>query len=254
MTAALSTSGLQVRFGRFKAVDGVSLAVEAGARHALIGPNGAGKTTLVHALTGSIAPSEGSIRLDGQDVTRLSERGRVRKGLARTFQINQLFRGLTVLENVVLAVLERQGKASRMWRSAHRDRIAVEEARQHLSLVNLLPVADREVRSLPYGSQRLLEIAIALATRPRILVLDEPAAGVPAAESEAIFERIRALPGDLTVLFIEHDMGLVFRFAERVTVLVAGRILTEGTPREVSRDVRVQDVYLGRGARAHAAA
>jgi branched-chain amino acid transport system ATP-binding protein len=252
MTPALATTDLIVRFGHFQAVAGVSLQIAAGSRHALIGPNGAGKTTLVHALTGSVAAASGSIRLDGRDVTRMSARARVKQGLARTFQINQLFGGLTVLENVMLAVLERTGKSGAFWRSAAGDRRTIEEARHHLAFANLLALADHPVRQLPYGSQRLLEIAIALATRPRILVLDEPAAGVPAAESEAIFERIHALPSDLTLLFIEHDMGLVFRFADRITVLVNGRILAEGSPDAISGDAEVRAIYLGRKAR-HAA-
>ena len=246
MNPALATRDLSVRFGNFQALNGVSLAIRAGARHALIGPNGAGKTTLVHALTGRIAPSQGSICINGEDVTQISERGRVKKGLARTFQISQLFLGLTALENVLLAVLERDGKANAFWRSVDHDKHSMDEARQHLAFVNLLSVADRQVRTLPYGCQRLIEIAIALATRPHILVLDEPATGVPNAESEAIFERIQALPGDLTFLFIEHDMRLVFRFSDRITVLVGGEVLTDGTPQEIMDDPRVREIYLGR--------
>ncbi len=246
MTAALSTKDLSVRFGAFRAVDGVNLNVRPGARHALIGPNGAGKTTLVHALTGSLSPTEGSIAIFGEDITRLSEKDRVRRGLARTFQINQLFRGLSVLDNVVLAIMERDRKTLAFWRSAAADKRAHDEAREHLAFVNLTPHADRAVRDLPYGSQRLLEIAIALATKPRILILDEPAAGVPSSESQAIFERIHALPQDLTLLFIEHDMSLVFRFSDRISVLVAGQVMVEGTPAEISSDDRVKEIYLGR--------
>lgn len=252
MSVAIETSNLTVRFGNFTAVDNVSLSIPTGARHALIGPNGAGKTSLVHALTGSIAATSGKILVGGEDVTRMPQRLRVRHGLARTFQINQLFRGLSVLDNVTLAIFERENKTKAFWRSAAADRAVIAEAREHLAFVHLEAFADRPVHSLPYGSQRLIEIAIALATRPRVLVLDEPAAGVPAAQSEAIFERIHALPRDLTLLFVEHDMGLVFRFAERITVLVAGRVLSEGTPAEISADPRVREVYLGR--RGHHAA
>jgi branched-chain amino acid transport system ATP-binding protein len=170
----------------------------------------------------------------------------VRRGLSRTYQINQLFRGLSVLDNVVLAVLERKQLTRVFWRRAAHDNATIEEAREHLAFVNLIAHADRPVHELPYGLQRLLEIAVALAARPRILVLDEPAAGVPAAQSEAIFERIHALPRDLTLLFVEHDMNLVFRFADRITVLVEGRIITEGTPAEISGNERVREVYLGR--------
>jgi branched-chain amino acid transport system ATP-binding protein len=243
---AIETRDLTVRFGHLTAVSGVSLAIEAGARHALIGPNGAGKTTLVHALTGGIAASSGVVRIGGTDVSRMRESARVRLGLARTYQINQLFRGLTVLDNVALAVFERKHATRVFWRSAARDKASLAEAREHLAFVNLVKEADRPVHELPYGSQRLLEIAVALATRPRVLILDEPAAGVPATQSEAIFERIHALPRDLTLLFVEHDMNLVFRFAERITVLVGGRVMTEGSPAEISADPAVREVYLGR--------
>jgi len=252
MITAIETSGLTVRFGNFTAVGDVSLTVAAGTRHALIGPNGAGKTSLVHALTGAIPASSGTVRIGGEDVTHLSQAARVRHGLARTFQINQLFRGLTVLENVTLAIFERERKTRAFWRLAASDKAVIDEARSHLAFVHLDALADRPVHSLPYGAQRLIEIAIALATKPRVLVLDEPAAGVPAAQSESIFERIHALPRDLTLLFVEHDMGLVFRFAERITVLVGGQIMTEGTPAEISADDRVRQVYLGR--RGHHAA
>ncbi|MET4245360.1 ABC transporter ATP-binding protein [Bradyrhizobium sp. RT10b] len=243
---AIETRDLSIRFGHFAAVSGVSLAIAAGSRHALIGPNGAGKTTLVHALTGGVAASSGMILISGDDVTRLGESARVRRGLSRTYQINQLFRGLSVLDNVVLAVLERKQLTRVFWRRAAHDNATIEEAREHLAFVNLIAHADRPVHELPYGLQRLLEIAVALAAGPRILVLDEPAAGVPAAQSEAIFERIHALPRDLTLLFVEHDMNLVFRFADRITVLVEGRIITEGTPAEISGNERVREVYLGR--------
>ncbi|MBR1219055.1 ABC transporter ATP-binding protein [Bradyrhizobium sp. U87765 SZCCT0131] len=251
-TNAIAASGLTVRFGNFTAVGGVDLGIAAGSRHALIGPNGAGKTTLVHALTGGLRPTAGSVHLGGRDVTRLREAGRVRLGLARTYQINQLFRGLSVLDNVMLAIFERDRKTFAFWRRASRDSAVIEEARGHLAFVNLADHAERIVATLPYGLQRLLEIAVALATKPKVLVLDEPAAGVPAAQSEAIFERIHALPRELTLVFVEHDMNLVFRFAERITVLVAGRVLTEGTPAEISADERVREVYLGR--RGHHAA
>ena len=246
MTAALATSDLSIRFGAFEAVRQVSLAIRPGARHALIGPNGAGKTTLVNALTGSLKPTAGRIMLAGEDATHLSEAQRVHKGLVRTFQINQLFVNLSVLDNVWLAVLERKRRTGIFWRSAKADRAALDEARSCLEFVHLLPLADQLVATLPYGSRRLLEIALAMAARPRVLVLDEPAAGVPAADSEAIFERIHALPDSLTLVFIENDMRLVFRFAERITVLVAGQILTEGTPADIAANPQVREVYLGR--------
>lgn len=249
---ALETRGVTVRFGHFTANAEVDLAIAPGSRHAIIGPNGAGKTTFVHALTGGLAPAAGKVLLGGTDVTRWREARRVRQGLARTYQINQLFRSLTVLDNVALPIFEREGKTSSFWSSARGDRKVRDEAMAHLGFVNLTGVADRTVASLPYGQQRMLEIAIALATRPNVLVLDEPAAGVPAAASEAIFERIEALPSSLTLLFIEHDMNLVFRFAQRITVLVGGRVMAEGTPAEISADERVRAIYLGR--RGHHAA
>jgi branched-chain amino acid transport system ATP-binding protein len=247
-TPAIETRGLTVRFGNFVAVDGVDLTIKAGARHALIGPNGAGKSTLVHALTGSITPSAGVVKVNGADFTRLPERKRVNGGLARTYQISQLFAGLSARDNVALAIFEREGKTRSIWSRAAKDRAVMDEADEHLAFVNLRDAAQTPVRVLPYGSQRLVEIAVALATRPRVLVLDEPAAGVPTALSEPIFERIAALPKDITLIFIEHDMKLVFRFAERISVLVGGRILTEGTPAEISADPGVREVYLGQSA------
>jgi branched-chain amino acid transport system ATP-binding protein len=251
--SALETRGLTVRFRGFTAVDNVDLAVAPGARHALIGPNGAGKTTLVNALTGSIAPTAGRLHVLGKDVTALAERKRVKQGLVRTYQITQLFRGLSARDNVALAIFEREGKTRSFWSSARRDSAVMDEAAEHLAFANLAADADKPVHLLPYGAQRLMEIAIALATRPRVLLLDEPAAGVPAARSAAVFERIEALPQDITVLFVEHDMNLVFRFAQRITVLVGGRVLTEGPPADISRNEQVRAVYLGRRA-GHAAA
>ena len=242
---ALETQGLSRNFGHFKAVTNVSLQIPVGARHALIGPNGAGKTTLVNVISGQLGPSSGRISVLGKDVTARSQRGRVRAALCRTFQVNQLFTGLTVLENVLATVNERDGFSAQFWRRTSALGTCLSEAHDLLSFVELFAERDRLVRELPYGKRRLLEIAIALATRPKVLILDEPAAGVPARDSEVIFERIAALPRDLTVIFIEHDMGLVFRFAERITVLVGGQILIEGSPREISTDQRVKDVYLG---------
>lgn len=246
MSPALEIHDLTLRFANFVAVDKVSMTVEAGSRQAIIGPNGAGKTSFVHALTGTLTSSAGSVRICGVDATRLSQAARVRQGLARTFQINQLFAGLTVLENVLMAILEREGRTAVFWRSVAAERGAIDEAHALLDMVGLGPQAKARVNALPYGMRRLVEIAIALATKPKVLILDEPAAGVPTTQSEAIFERIDALPRDLTLLFIEHDMNLVFRFAEKITVLVAGAVLTEGTAAEISADQRVREVYLGR--------
>ncbi len=245
MTAALSTRGLSKRWGALIAVDDVSLTLQAGARHALIGPNGAGKTTLINLLTGFTAPSGGEVFLGNIEVTRLPQHQRVKCGMTRTFQINTLFPGLTVLESTLLAVFERKGVAARWMRTVATQHAEIDEALAILRSLDLEGDADAVTRSLPYGKQRLVEIALALATRPSILLLDEPAAGIPAAESAGLFAVLAKLPREVTILFIEHDMGVVFRFAERITVLAGGRILTEGTPQDIAADKRVREVYLG---------
>jgi branched-chain amino acid transport system ATP-binding protein len=241
----LRTENLSRSFGALVAVDGVSLALPAGARHALIGPNGAGKTTLINLLTGVLEPSAGEAFLGGERITGLAAHERVKRGIARTFQVTNLFPALTVMESMMLAIHERNG-AGGEWHRDHRARHGdIDEARALLAQLRLEADAQTVTSRLPYGRQRVVEIALALATRPRILLLDEPAAGIPAGESAELLGVVGALPREVTVLFIEHDMGLVFRFAERITVLVAGRILMEGTPGEVARDERVKAVYLG---------
>ncbi|MDQ3026522.1 MAG: ABC transporter ATP-binding protein [Pseudomonadota bacterium] len=245
MTGVLRTDTLTKRFAGLAAVDGVTLKVPPGARHAIIGPNGAGKTTLINLLCGSIRPTAGDIFLGDERITALAQHQRAKRGLTRTHQVTSLFPGLTVLESVLLAVLERKGLAARFMRPAMEFREEVEEARAILASLALESEAGRRTAELAYGRQRLLEIALGLATRASILLLDEPAAGIPAAQSVEVFGVIARLPADVTVIFIEHDMGLVFRFAERITVLVAGRILMEGTPDEVAADARVRAVYLG---------
>ncbi len=245
MTAALQTHGLGVRFGAFQAVDDVHLSLEPGVRQALIGPNGAGKTTLINLLTGAVRPTAGRIEMQGQDITRLSADRRARMGLARTFQINTLFPSLTPLLSVVLAISEREGLGAVWWRPLARHTALFDEAHALLGRLKLDALAEMPVAELAYGKQRLLEIALAMAARPRILLLDEPAAGVPEDESGELFEVISELPQDIAVLFIEHDMKLVFRFSRRISVLVAGQILTEGTPAEIGADPRVREVYLG---------
>jgi ABC-type branched-subunit amino acid transport system ATPase component len=222
----------------------IALELPHGARHALIGPNGAGKTTLMNLMTGMLAPDSGRIFLDGAEITRERPDDRVKKGLARTFQINTLFPQLSALESVALAVLEREGNAHNWWRGLPRFGAAIEEAQGILDSLKIPPT--KETRELPYGQQRLLEIALALATRPKVLLLDEPAAGVPKDESAALFDAIDGLSRDLTILFIEHDMDVVFRFASRIIVMVGGRILVQGPPAEIARDERVREVYLGK--------
>jgi len=247
MSIVLETRGLTKRFGGLIATNDVSLSVEKGARHALIGPNGAGKTTLINLLTGVIQPSAGSIRLEGEDITGLSQNARVQRGLARTFQINQLFPELTVLETVALAVSERVGAGTAWWRSTGSHRAIAEEAAAILDQFNLGDVMGERTAVLPYGRQRLLEIALAIACQPRVLLLDEPAAGVPEEERHEILAIVAGLPADVTVLLIEHDMDLVFSFADRISVLVGGAVFVEGPVDAIARDPRVREVYLGEG-------
>ena len=245
MTDALAIQNLNKSFGALAVSRDITLTLPKGARHALIGPNGAGKTTLVNLITGVLRPSSGSIVLQGDDITSLPQAARTQRGIARTFQINQLFRGLTVLENVYLAVAERMGVAPRLWRPAGAEREVIDQSLAQLEALRLADDALRLVRELPYGRQRLVEIAIALALQPRVLLLDEPAAGVPSSESHLILDVIGALDPDIAILIIEHDMDVVFRFASRITVLVAGAVLTEGSPQDIRADERVRAVYLG---------
>ncbi|MGI9414074.1 MAG: ABC transporter ATP-binding protein [Hyphomicrobiales bacterium] len=248
MTAALEIKGLYKRFGALPVSSNIHLTLERGARHALIGPNGAGKTTLVNLITGALSPDAGTVGLEGRDVTHLPPEARVTRGLARTFQINQLFSGLTVLENVTLSIAERTGLGGNLWRRASRDISVIDEAMDLLERLKLADDALTVIRELPYGRQRLVEIAITLGQNPKVLLLDEPAAGVPSAESHIILDVIAALPDEIAILIIEHDMDVVFSFAERISVMVGGTILVEGTPGEIARDEQVRAVYLGEAA------
>ena len=241
----LETRGLCKSFGALEVARDIDFRIERGARHALIGPNGAGKTTFVNLLTGVLPPSRGSVMLEGEDVTTLAQAKRVKRGIARTFQINQLFRGLTVQENVCIAVSERLGVGGAMLRPAGKRADVIDEASRLIQILKLGEEAERRVVELPYGRQRLVEIAIALGLNPRVLLLDEPAAGIPSAESHILLDAIATLPKDIAVLIIEHDMDLVFRFAERITVLVSGAIFAEGTPAEIAANHDVRAVYLG---------
>ena len=245
MPPALETRKLCKSFGALTVAENIDFRLEPGARHALIGPNGAGKTTFVNMLMGALAPSSGQILLGGEDVTRVPQSVRVRRGLGRTFQVTSLFRSLPLLDNVALGIAERERTATRMWKPASRHQEIKDEAMHHLSALGLADDATTRVADLPYGKQRLVEIAIALGLRPKVLLLDEPAAGVPSHETEKILSNLEKLPPDIAILIIEHDMDLVFRFARRITVLVQGVVLTEGTPEEIARDKRVHDVYLG---------
>jgi branched-chain amino acid transport system ATP-binding protein len=243
----LSAQGLVMKFGGITATNNVTLDLQKGARHALIGPNGAGKTTLINLLTGVLQPTSGKIVLDGQDITHLAPHQRVRRGMVRTFQINQLFDTLTPLETLAMTVSQQQGLGGKWWQALGARAGVTERCEQLLEQFHLTGVMAQETRVLAYGKRRLLEIAIALACEPRVLLLDEPVAGVPAGEREELLQTVAALPADVSILLIEHDMDLVFSFAQRMTVLVNGTVLTEGEPGQIAQDSRVKSVYLGHG-------
>jgi ABC-type branched-subunit amino acid transport system ATPase component len=245
MPAVLETIGLVKRFGGITAANDISLQIESGARHALIGPNGAGKTTVINLLTGMLRPTAGRILLDGRDITGIEPHERVRLGIARTFQINQLFGELTPIETIGLAVSERMKTGRHWWQLVGRKPEVIDDVVALIEQFHLADVMYHRTAILPYGKQRLLEIAVAIACRPRVLLLDEPAAGVPEAERHEILATVKALPKDVTVLLIEHDMDIVFSFADRISVLVNGALFVEGEPDEVARDPRVKAVYLG---------
>jgi branched-chain amino acid transport system ATP-binding protein len=241
----LETQALSRQFGALKAVQNVDFKLKAGARHALIGPNGAGKTTFINLLTGVLPPTHGRVLLAGIDITDKAQAERVKLGIARTFQINRLFRGLSVLENVCIAVAERVGAAASMFYPAGKRVDVIDESMHLLQALKLDDVARHRVSELPYGRQRLVELAITIGLRPEVLLLDEPAAGVPSAETHIILDAIEQLPEQIAVLIIEHDMDVVFRFAKRVTVMVSGAIFAEGTPKEIEANPDVRAVYLG---------
>ena len=244
-TPLLETRDLSRNFGALQATRAVNFQLAPGARHALIGPNGAGKTTFINLLTGVLKPSRGMVLLKGEDITALPQAERVKRGIARTFQINRLFRGLSVLENIYIAIAERVGAASSMLWPAGRRQDVIDEAMELLKNLRLDRDAHHRVAELPYGRQRLVELAIALGLRPEVLLLDEPAAGVPSAESHIILDAVAALPENIGVLIIDHDMDLVFRFAKHITVLVGGAVFADGTPKEIGANPDVRAVYLG---------
>lgn len=243
----LSAQGLIKRFGGITATNNVTLNLRRGARHALIGPNGAGKTTLINLLTGVLEPSEGRIFLEGQEVTQLAPHERVKRGMVRTFQINQLFDTLTPLETLALTVSQQRGLGGKWWQALGSNKSVTQRCEQLLEQFHLTQVLNQKTNVLPYGKRRLLEIAVALACEPRVLLLDEPVAGVPAGEREELLQTVANLPADVSVLLIEHDMDLVFSFANRMTVLVNGAVLTEGDPDQIASDPQVKAVYLGHG-------
>jgi branched-chain amino acid transport system ATP-binding protein len=243
----LEVRNLSKRFGGLVVSENIDFDLPPGSRKALIGPNGAGKSTFANLVTGILAPSAGTIRFDGQDIAGMEEARRVKLGIAKTFQITTLFPNLTVRENLRLPVLEREGRGFRLFRRADGDPEVEAEVQALIDQFDLGPLADRPVLDLAYGQQRLVEMALTLALRPRVLILDEPAAGVPSSETHLITDAIDRLPADLAVLVIEHDMDLVFKVATSIVVLVQGRILTEGTPQEIATNARVRELYLGGG-------
>jgi branched-chain amino acid transport system ATP-binding protein len=245
MTPFLDIRNLTKTFGGLNVTNDLSLTLHPGDRVALIGPNGAGKTTFVNLVTGALRPDGGQVLLDGQDITRTRPAERVRRGLVRSFQVTRLFKEMTPEEHVAAAVLQRRGRAWRMFGRHDRMADAMEEVEDILDLLHLSDVADVRVREIAYGQQRLLELAIALALRPRVLLLDEPAAGIPHAQTDRIEKALERLPQELAVLMIDHDMDLVFRFAKRVIVLAAGSIIFDGSPQAVAQDARVREAYLG---------
>ena len=245
MTALLEIRQLNKHFGGLHVTRNVSLKLAAGERMALIGPNGAGKTTLVNQISGVFSPSSGQVLLQGQDVTRLSQAHRVRAGLARTFQLTNLAPHLPVQRQVELALFEREGLTASAWRAIDSYPVLAEEARALLGVFGLGAHAGLPTEQLAYGEQRLVEMALALALKPRVLLLDEPMAGVPKGDGARLLAAVDALPADLAVLIIEHDMDLIFRFAKRIVVLAAGAVLADGTPDEIRRDPKVRSAYLG---------
>jgi branched-chain amino acid transport system ATP-binding protein len=241
----LRANALCKNFGGIKATQNVNLSLVRGARHALIGPNGAGKTTLINLLTGVLPLSSGSIELLGKEITHLRSNERVKRGLVRTFQINQLFASMTPVSTLAWVVTQHRGAGAGWWAPLGAKREVLARVDELIEQFHLSDVGLERVSTLSYGKQRLLEIAIALACEPKVLLLDEPVAGVPAGERDEILNTLTRLPEHVSILLIEHDMDLVFSFANRMTVLVNGALLCEGTNEEIAMDPRVKEVYLG---------
>jgi branched-chain amino acid transport system ATP-binding protein len=247
-SAALCVRNLCKRFGTLAVAQSIDLDVSRGARIGLIGPNGAGKTTLINLLTGMLTRDAGTILLNGEPIEHLPPEARVQRGLVRTHQINTLLAENSACDNVAIAIAQRENLTKRLFKFTRQWRACQEEARSRLADIGLHAVLDRRVSELPYGQQRLLEIAIALSLDPRVLLLDEPAAGVPSVELHVIHAAMSRLPQDIAIVIIEHDMDLVFRFAREIVVLVHGAVMTRGSPIEVSADPVVRAVYLGKAA------
>ncbi|MDM9645739.1 ABC transporter ATP-binding protein [Rhizobium sp. S163] len=245
MSAVFEVANLKKSFGGLAVTNDVSISMQPGDRVALIGPNGAGKTTFVNLVTGNLAPDSGDVRLGGETVTRVDAAGRVKRGLVRSFQVTRLFQDMTSAEHVALAILQRDGRTGRMFGNFLSMPGVMDEVTGMLHTLGLENLMHRKVNEIAYGQQRLLEIAVAMALKPKVLLLDEPAAGVPQSDTGRIEQALADLPADLAVLMIEHDMDLVFRFAKRVIVLAAGAIIFDGSPADVTRDARVREAYLG---------
>jgi branched-chain amino acid transport system ATP-binding protein len=241
----LRTVGVQKKFGNITVADDISLSLAVGERRAVIGPNGAGKTSFVGLLSGTLRIDSGRIELEGRDITRLNPAQRVKRGLVRTFQITSIFRNLSVLENLFLARSERMGASTGLWRAASSRTKIIDECEEILSRLGLIEDRHRTVSEISYGKHRLIEVGLALCLDPRVLILDEPAAGLPGDEADRLLDIIAELPDDLAILMIEHDMEVVKRFASQITVLVRGRVLMTGTPQDVLSSEEVREVYLG---------
>jgi branched-chain amino acid transport system ATP-binding protein len=254
MSAVFEVANLKKSFGGLAVTNDVSIAMQPGDRVALIGPNGAGKTTFVNLVTGNLAPDSGEVRLGGEPVTKVDAAGRVKRGLVRSFQVTRLFQEMTPAEHVALAILQRDGRTGQMFGNFLSMPGVMDEVAGMLQTLGLTALMHRKVSEIAYGQQRLLEIAVAMALKPKVLLLDEPAAGVPQSDTGRIEQALADLPADLAVLMIEHDMDLVFRFAKRVIVLAAGAIIFDGSPADVTKDARVREAYLGSYANASHAA
>jgi branched-chain amino acid transport system ATP-binding protein len=254
MSVVFEVVNLKKSFGGLAVTNNVSIAMAPGDRVALIGPNGAGKTTFVNLVTGNLHPDSGEVRLGGETVTKLGAAGRVKRGLVRSFQVTRLFQEMTPAEHVALAILERRGRTGRMFGNFLAMPDVMAEVESMLETLGLTALMHRRVSEIAYGQQRLLEIAVAMALKPKVLLLDEPAAGVPQSDTGRIEQALADLPADLAVLMIEHDMDLVFRFAKRVIVLAAGAIIFDGSPADVTKDAHVREAYLGSYANASHAA
>lgn len=243
--AALSIAGLTVQFGGLLALYDVDITIPRGSRYGILGPNGAGKTTLFNVISGFIKPTKGRVILHGIDISQKSPHTRVEHGLARTFQITSLFPELSVLENVLMSAMVQAGSSRVFWKSARKDKAALAIAREQLADLGLIKLADKSVKELAYGEQRLLEIAVALASAPSVLLLDEPTAGLSSAEIKAVVDLIMNLPSDLTMVMIEHDLDVIFDVSEHLTILLAGQCIAHGPAAEIRHDARVKEVYLG---------